>query len=179
MHPIDERLGRVVDVAIDDELLYVGDWRGVHTFRYDVERRAPILTFDQRTLSLGSRSDSEKSLERSVRLINEGTLPAKIPEVGVSGPGFELVDSIPSVLEPGESLDIKVGYAQSEENARGLLTVCDSTGPRTVKLKANEKTYGKGKSAPDVVLQLTDGGSRWRLEDQRGKPVLLVYFATF
>ena len=173
------KMGRAMSVTMDSQRIFVGDWRGVHTFQFDVKRMAPILTFRQRTLSLGS-STGEGGREATVRLTNEGERPAAIFATGITGEGFEQIGPSPPTLGPGESANVTVRLSSDmAEQSHGVFTVCGSTGPVTLKLKGNAQQFGKGKDAPNVVLQLTDGKTQWKLEEHRGKPVLLVYFATF
>ena len=50
--------------------------------------------------------------------------------------------------------------------------------PLALPLTANRPGFVVGDKPPDVIAALLDGGT-WNLDEQKGKVVLLAYFATF
>ena len=173
-------MGRSLNVTMDAKRIFVGDWKGVHSFDYDINRESPVLAFEQRTLALGLSPTGKTDTKASVRLTNEGEHEATLFAMGTAGEGFEHVGPSPPVLGPGESADFIFRLSNElEAETRGLFTVCGPTGPVSLKLKANAQHFGKGKDAPNVALELIDEKTRWELKEHRGKPVLMVYFATF
>ena len=174
-------MGRALSVALRDDALFVGDWTGVHILRPHPTRRAPHAAFDRGVAKLGSVKPGE-SARVEVTIRNEGRAPLLVSEGGFQGDGFK--GEIPSFsLQPKESKLLSVTFTPTDEStdSRGTLVLCtnDPDAPElTLPLRANPSKFGVGRPLPDIGLTLQDR-KPWLLSEERGKPVLLAYFATF
>ena len=85
-------------------------------------------------------------------------------------------------LEPNAQAAVEIRYApEAGADSSGCMAVlADDPDEPTLKIEllGNEPAAGLGQQAPEVVARLVDGGV-WRLSEQRGKVVVLSYFATF
>ena len=175
-----EPSSRVLGMSGLGDRVFVGEWTGLYTYQLHPKRMAPHLSASRGRLDF-DRTQVGKKSSRSLHIKNEGTAALIISSLQTSGDGFAVLDGSHSV-EPGRALSIDVSFQPSSSaQATGELVV-QSNDPDEQEARfaliGNQTGLAVGDVAPDVSLALVDGG-QWRLSEQRGKVVVLAYFATF
>lgn len=171
----DAPFSRVLGIAAHGKYAFIGEWTGMYAYELHAERTAPALALESTTMAFSAAGREGLLVE------NHGTAPLRLEGFDVEGPGFA-VEEAPSVLPPGGSRVLQVSYVPSgEAKAEGQLLIRSNDPDRgvvPVALKAGGGGVTVGVAAPETILELLDGGT-WKLSEQRGKVVLLAYFATF
>ncbi|MBL4633314.1 MAG: hypothetical protein JKY56_05555 [Kofleriaceae bacterium] len=170
---------RILGVAIRDGIVYAGEWQGFYSLRFHPDREAPDIFASVRSVAFGKVAAGEKD---AIALIvgNQGTAPLVAWQLQLPSP-FSL-DKSAAVIAPGEVEVFEVLLEPSEdvELRKELQIWSDDPDdkPLVLPLTANRPGFVVGDKPPDVIAALLDGGT-WNLSEQKGKVVLLAYFATF
>ena len=162
-------------VAAADHRAWVGDWTAVGGYELDTSIRTPVLSAAPDTLFLAP--DQE---EISLALRNDGPADATLLawDASDSASNFTLqAASIPS----GNSEAGLLFWPTDLGNGTVCIASDDPASPALeiqVVRENDHLSIPLGTSAPDFVLNDLDGET-YRLSEQLGHPVLLVYFATW
>ena len=154
---------------------YVADWGYLSLWGADGDAPAPDL--EPAVTELFLREEGE---ERSVALQNLGAATLDIVGATVDDEAFSLtIDRLH--VEPGEFATLGVRFEGGEADATLCVASNDADAPV---LSIALHTGGSGDSAavgePAIDFALEDlDGVTWRLSEQLGHPVVLVYFATW
>ena len=183
--PDDERrlvTSRTLGVAARDDVMFVGNWHVIYSYRVHPERVAPNLLLPEEInlLDFGPVAPGG-SANVPLQVVNQGTAPLTVSEVSTDSPLFT-VEPRRLQLEPGEAATLSVTYtaaAPRQEAATLRITSDDPDHPlRTGYLVGNQPGLGVGKPLPETTLTLVDGGE-WSSSEAKGQVILLAYFATF
>ena len=176
----DKPNSRTVAVALRDDIFVVGEWFGVHTLRVAADAGAPDIEIRHELVDVGSVPVGEAATT-TVRVDNVGNRPLGLGLIKPSEPTFTATPASATV-PPGAHVDVTVTFRPTHgDTALAYLVICsDDPDEDTtlIKLRGNSSWEALGKPAPEVRLALLDG-TPWTLSAQRGRPVLLAYFANF
>lgn len=174
---------RVLGIAARGDTAFIGEWTGMYTYKLHPERRAPDLQPGELVIELGPVPVGQSRSE-TLTIENPGNATLQISKLDITGQGMSVQ---PSSLEvpPGRSSVVQVTYdsppGPGPVPLEATLTL-HSNDPdesvQTIAVRANTGLLTMGKPAPEVEVALFGGGD-WKLSEQRGKVVLLAYFATF
>ena len=162
--------------ALEDRL-FLADWNALSIFESDASRRAPEARLNRDQVYLGG-----DLTQATFELSNRGSAPLVIS-------GATLEDDRLSVafdrleVAPQETA---TGYVWVEEGALELdSALCVATNDPDQPLQelrvsstSGDSNVTIGEDAPDFTLRDLDG-QFWTLSEQRGRPVVLCYFATW
>lgn len=176
--PRPDALGRVLDVALKDGLLYMAEWAAPQVHRVVPEVDAPDA-FTTRTIEM-LRTPIGETRSVGAFLQNLGRTPLTIEDINVDPP-FEVSISGREVA-PGRSqlIDIQI-TPDTSGPARGevrILTNDPDEPDLRIDVLVNQPGLRVGDEVPDLVFTDLEGNER-SLRELRGRPVLLAYFATF
>ena len=167
---------RAMGLAARDSLIYVADWAAFEIYDYvggrapDIEVEAPPLLFAR----------SRRSYPVQIR--NLGQEPLHIERVGFTSQDFALEGEPPDDLEPGQTAEITVRYAAQLFTPQFAKLQIESDDPdeKLIELSMFVSNYrfGVGDTAVPFTLEDTQGETH-RLEDYRGRIVVLVFFASW
>ncbi len=169
---------RTLAAAAAGDRVYAGEWEGLHVFQLDRNLVGPELT--PHDLHLDWAADGAEQTA-TLTLTNEGQQPLVLDGVDVPDDGWT-VYPIEAELLAGASERLTVHYAGGEESQRGalILHTNDPDEPTTaIDLRVGGDGVFVGDPAPDLTATAVNTGETLTLSDQRGKVVILSYFATF
>jgi len=171
-----------VSVMVRRDEVFVGDWFGLHVFRFHPDRKeAPDIYFDPAAVDFGNPGDGEQ-VERSLRIENHGNAPLAISGVTTLDGAFSVRPPVKRTVAPGGGTvyQLQLNDPKRRPVATRLFIETDDPdeGTSQLALQSNLQPNQPGAPAPEVVAQLLNG-KEWKLSQQRGHPVLLAYFATF
>ena len=171
-------LGRILDVTLRDNTLFMAEWAGVQAHQIIPEARAPDIELTS-TLEF-ARTEAGEETFASLVVRNIGERPLRVEDIDLQAPFF--VDSSSFEVPPGGQRLLEIRFAPNASgpaNSRLTVKSDDPDEPNAVtELVANQAGLQKGDRVPDLTF--TDlSGFTHRLSDVRGQPVLLAYFATF
>lgn len=162
-------------VAADDDVAWVGDWTAIESWAVDRQADSPELELASSEVLLSADGGH---VETSITNLGGGRLQL----AGATTSDERLtVEVSASTLEPGESARVRLGFAADGQplDATVCLASNDADGPtQTIRVSTGANDPHVGQPAPDFVLPGIDGTS-YRLSEQLGHPVMLVYFATW
>ena len=172
---------RVLGIAAAGTTVYVGEWTGLYSYRFHPERQAPDIWLGRRLIEFPRVAAG--AVDAAVVIVrNEGTKPLVIDQLKVTGGPFSVAESPPITIAPGGADVLEVVYRPDgdvfREGTLELRSDDPDEGITRLDLAGNRPGAGVGDVAPEVVVNLLDGG-QWRLSEQRGRVVVLAYFATF
>jgi hypothetical protein len=159
-------------VAASGEDAFVADWGYMRRYSAEPSIQAPDLDLSAERIHV---SDSGGSRTLVLRNLGSGELAL----TGAVGEGVELWFSRPTI-PPGGEASMRVEYAGGGVDS----TVCIASNDPDMPVHLLEVTSDGGsgsqlgEAAPDFVLTALDG-MEYTLSEHRGKPVVLVYFATW
>jgi len=172
---------RVLGMSGIGDQVYVGEWTGMHRYRLFPDKKAPHINVGEIRIDFDRQSAGNES-STSLLVTNEGNAPLELPKVSVTGESFSTVPLESDVVEAGQTMAIEIHFTPtSDKEHTGELKISSNDpddGEIRIPLVGNHKGLSVGDPAPEVSLALINGG-KWKLSDQRGKIVLLSYFATF
>ncbi len=110
-------------------------------------------------------------------LTNRGTAPLELH--GAHGEGVTITAEALEIA-PGDSTRLWVDWDGTTAFGDRICLVSNAPNERQLRLEltVDDGSAGYGITAPDFVLEDTDGNT-WQLGEQRGSPVLLAWFATW
>ncbi len=178
----EEKSSRVLGMAGVGDTVFVGEWTGLYTYQLHADRVAPHITADRHRVDF-DRAKPGQTVTKTLRIENEGSSILYLTSATTTANGFSAaVDHQPSSIAPGHSLPVLVSFSPTgNEPSEGELILRSNDpddGELRIPLIGNQRGLAIGDRAPEITLALLDGG-QWRLSEQRGKIVLLAYFATF
>ena len=177
--PTPSPLGRVLDVDLHDGVIYMAEWQGPQAHRIIDEVAAPDV-FVAATLEL-PRTAAGVVSSAGLFVQNLGERPLSVDEVTIEAP-FTVSLSGANPIDPDRAALLEVVYeAPDTQPATATLSIRTNDPDEPVSsilVQVNQPGLRSGDPAPD--LSFTDlNGFTHTLAAQRGKPVLLAYFATF
>jgi peroxiredoxin len=171
---------RVRGVAVRGDVVALADWGRFETYRARRGFAAPYLDVPDEPLSFG-RVAAGAARRAFVTVENLGLAPAARVVAAVDGPAFA-VSPAEFSLGVGESRELQIDLSAPDETPRlgALRLATGGVEPATASLalSANARGVEPGDVAPDESASLTDGRA-WRSADERGHPLLMVYFSTW
>ncbi len=171
---------RVLGIAARNGFGFLGEWTGMYVYQLRPEITAPDIFIHRRDARFGSVSVGDTDAV-VVLIENQGSAPLDIWSLDTNDSRFS-VSPTQLQLAPGETQAVEVTFtANTDEPTFATLTLTSDDpdeSTRTVSLSANRGGFRVGDLAPEIVVDLDDGGT-WRLSDHRGSVVLAAYFATF
>lgn len=173
---------RTLGVAAAGNVLFVGNWHVIYSYRVHPERVAPnlLLPEDVHLTDFGPVPVGATATV-PLAITNQGTAPLTLFKTSIENPAFK-VEPRQARIAAGDTVTLSLTYtAAGPETESGLLELWsdDPLSPvRTGYLVANQPGLGVGKPLPETTLALVDGG-QWSSFDARGQVTLLAYFATF
>lgn len=171
---------RVLGVGAYGDYAFAGEWTGLHALQLFPDRVAPDLWVGEREIDFGVVPAGDEDAV-AVAIENQGRARLAVWSIETTDRRFS-VDRDQVVVEPGQVAVVEVRVRpDGDAEVRGqlkLLSDDPDDGERTIDLRVNRPGVGVGDPAPEVAVQLLDGG-QWRLSDHAGQVVLLAYFATF
>jgi hypothetical protein len=178
--PVSRGFPRVLGIGANGQHAYLGEWTGLYSYRLTPERSAPDLQPSQRTVRLNGVADGSEAAFALI-LTNQGNAPLVAWSLSTTEGPFSVSPS-ELHLEPNAQAAVEIRYAPEAgaDTSACMAVLSDDPDEPTLKIEllGNEPAAGLGQQAPEVVARLVDGGV-WRLSEQRGKVVVLSYFATF
>jgi hypothetical protein len=162
-------------VAAASDRAYVADWAYLAIYQTFFDKTAPDLAPATTSIYVTAEAQAVITLD------NLGNAPLSL--IGAdSGSGDVIVEFSADSIAPGASAKMGVTYTgSSAESVSICLATDDPDEPEwifEVTTGAIGSNTGLGAEAPDFTLTGIDGQS-YTLSDQRGKPVVLAYFATW
>ena len=155
---------------------WVGDWTAVSGYRARAERSQSTIVAQPDTLRLATDRQTTR-----LDLLNVGAIDGEIVRWNASEVAASLEFSRSSVPAFGGSLTVELSWPESSDNGQLCIETTDPTTPTiNVNVQRSDQSLSipLGAAAPDFELPTLDG-TRVRLSEQLGHPVLLVYFATW
>ena len=177
---IPKQSGRVLDVAIRDNTIFMAEWAQIQAHQIVPDAQsADILTSAQVELP---RTAAGATGRGTVAVENLGERELEIVVVSIDPPFTATVSD--HRVAPGSGALISLTVTPtSDDVVRGLLTVLsnDPDEPEMlIPVRANLPGLRTGDVVPSgIAFTELDTGIERRLDDQRGSVVLLAYFATF
>ena len=164
-------------VDADDDGAYVADWGRLTQLTLDRSLPAPEADFSRQEIFYASGND-----EIDLGLRNRGSVPLQIVGMGVDDPRFR-VETDRRDVASGEKAHLRLLFMDDGEPIDAELCVATNDPDEPVKrIPIQSNPPGAevqiGSVAPDFVLRDVDGNLH-KLSEQRGHPVVLVYFATW
>ncbi len=176
----DAAVSRVLGMSGIGDKVYVGEWSGLYSYTLHADRKAPHISTSEMRLDF-ERTPIGATSKARIIVSNEGSSPLVLETAKTSGTGFS-VTSEAATLSPGKFVFVEVVFSPTSAGSQTGELVLRSNDPDDselrVPLEGNHEELQVGDLAPEVSLALIDGG-QWKLSEQRGKVVLLSYFATF
>ncbi|MGE3508393.1 MAG: DUF1573 domain-containing protein [Vicinamibacterales bacterium] len=173
---------RTLGVAAHGDVMFVGNWHVIYSYRVFPDRMAPglLLPEEINLVDFGPVA-AGASATVPVKVANQGTAPLTVFDVSTSNPSYTVTPS-QLRLEPGGAATLSVTYrASGTDQQTGILFVRSDDPDNAVRagyFVANQPGLGLGKALPETTVDLVDGG-QWSLSEAKGKVTLLAYFATF
>jgi hypothetical protein len=160
-------------IAARDNRVVVADWAYLHIYEADPSIIAPDMAPSSTKVYLPEGG----SVSLSVSNLGGGPLSL----LGGEAPGV-LVESDRTTIGSGRQASIRLSFTGAAADTVACLSSDDPDEPdHYIEIVATEPGgpgAGVGSAAPDFTLEDLDGQSL-TLSDQRGKPVVLAYFATW
>lgn len=162
-------------VAAASDRAYVADWAYLALYQTDIDRTAPDLSPASTALYVTAAAQTVLELD------NLGNAPLRL--LGAEVPSGDIIVEFSSdTIDVGETAQMGITYTGSSAEQ---VTVCVATNDPDeptwdfeVTTGAIGSNAGLGGEAPDFTLTGIDGKT-YTLSDQRGRPVVLAYFATW
>jgi hypothetical protein len=175
---------RTLGVAARDDVMFVGNWHQIYSYRVIPSRTAPSLSLSEE-INLIDFGPVARGSSATVPLTvtNQGTAALTVLSASADKPQFTVTPSqirIPA----GKTATLTLKYtAASAEKETALLRIKsdDPIEPdRVGYLVGNQPGLGIGRALPETKVNLVDGG-QWSSTstEAKGKVTLLAYFATF
>jgi hypothetical protein len=159
------------------DLIFSGEWQGVHALRYHPDLGGPELTTSEQLVRVAADGEAQTAV---VVLTNEGTKTLEIS--GVTPPEGWSTGTETVSLESGESTELTMTHPGSTEAEHDDL-VFETNDPdeteTVIEVRLGSSKIFLGDEAPNFSYTGLNTDEVHQLSDQRGKVVMLSYFATF
>ncbi len=176
---VPQGFSRVLGVGAANGTVFMGEWTGLYAYRFEPSV-TPDIWAAERSIDFGA-VPAGSTATAALILRNLGQAPLVAWDIATTDAAFS-VSQTQLVLGPGEADAIEVSFSPgNDDEQRACLAVRSDDPddqPLVIELGGNLPSLGVGDPAPDVEVQLVGGGT-WRLDEQRGKVVVMAYFATF
>jgi peroxiredoxin len=176
---------RTAGVAAVDDVMFVGNWHLIHSFRVHADRLAPNLDlpentnpFDLGPVVVGSSKTAQ------IQVGNQGTAPLTLVNNWTEGTAFTVEPRQVAIPAGGKAL-LSVTYtptvATAESSYLHLLSDDPAQPSRVAYLTGNRPGLGVGVALPETTVTLVDGTTQWSSTSaaNKGSVTLIAYFATF
>ncbi|MFB3814167.1 MAG: choice-of-anchor D domain-containing protein [Terriglobales bacterium] len=174
---------RSLSVAAHEDVVFVGNWMTPYSYRIFPERSAPSLLLPESAsmVDFGPVTPGH-SKTISVDVSNQSmSVPLTVYDIRAEGKSFSVEPKTINIA-PGSTATLSVTFRPATSNAEVGTVKLSSDDPsepsRVLRLRGNRGGAGVGKPLPETRVQLLDG-SEWSSNQNRGKVMLLAYFATF
>lgn len=176
---------RTAGVAGIDDVMFVGNWHLIHTYRVHADRLAPNLDlpeninpFDLGPVEVGSSKTAQ------IQVGNQGTAPLTLVNNWTEGTAFTVEPRQVAIPAGGKallSITYKPTAATAESSYLHLLSDDPAQPSRTAYLTGNRPGLGIGVALPETTVTLVDGTTQWSSTSasNKGSVMLIAYFATF
>jgi len=172
---------RTLSVAAHDDFVFVGNWMAPYSYRVYPDRSAPSLLLPESAALVDfGPVNAGQSKTISIDVSNQSTSePLTLYDIRAEGAPFS-VGPKTIRIPPGSSAELSVAFKPTTTNAEIGTVRFSSDDPsessRMLRLRANRPGAGVGKPVPETRVELLDG-SEWSSQQNKGKVILLVYFA--
>ena len=163
-------------VAAGDGVAWVGDWSRLQSWQASPDVLAPDLELSVTTMLLDTTGD-----EITLTLHNVGGAALSLvgAELGDDRLGLEVSAD---TIAPGDSAQLRLTYAGGDDLQSSLCLASNDPDTPTLSVEVHTGAGGNheaiGEPAIDFALEDLDGSTHV-LSEQLGRPVVLVYFATW
>ncbi len=168
---------RTFSVAASGDRVVAATWTGVHVLTWDPAAVGPEITLS--TSEIAAPADGGPH-DATVVVTNEGQLPLHVTDLKTPGPWTGQPRAF--TLEPGQAQEVAFhtdgSAAVSLDEARFLSDDPDEPKARLLARVGADAVF-VGDPALDFTYVALNTGTTHTLSEQRGKVVLLSYFATF
>jgi hypothetical protein len=174
---------RILGIAARGNVVFVGNWHVLHSFRLFPERAAPWLRLAEESLLVDfGQVAAGETARRDLPITNEGTVPLAVLNAWVAGDAFE-VEPARLSIPPGETATLSLTFrpaalARKEEGYLQILSDDPMTPRRAAYLVGNQPGLSVGMELPETRATLLDG-TEWSSTETRGTVTVLAFFATF
>jgi hypothetical protein len=174
---------RTLGVAARGDVMFVGNWHQIYSYRVVPNRVAPSLALPEE-INLIDFGPVAQGASASVplTLTNQGTAPLTVTGVSSDKPQFTATPSQARIL-PGKTSTLTLTYTASTTEKETSLLHIKSDDPaepsRAGYLVGNQPGLGVGRKLPETTINLVDGGQWSSTKEAKGQVTLLAYFATF
>jgi hypothetical protein len=163
-------------IAANADLAYVADWAWLSSFQRGSLDPSPDLAISTTQLFIDQAGEQSR-----VQLTNLGDAPVTLGTASSTDDRLSIWAET-TEIQVDQSIDLRIDYSGGGDlNATICLSSSDPDEPQ-VQIQVVDGPAGDqlslGAEAPDFELEDTEG-NLLRLSDQRGRPVVLVYFATW
>ncbi len=162
-------------VAAADDIAWIADWTALEGWAVDRDAGSPEVEISSMTVLLSADGGTTE-----IELANLGG--GDLHLLGATTSDDRLaVEATADTLAPGETATLRLTFAGDGEDldATVCLATDDPDGPLVVlDVGTGSDDPYVGLAAPDFALPGIDGET-YRLSEQLGHPVMLVYFATW
>lgn len=162
-------------VAAEDDVAWVADWTALEGWAVDRDAGSPEAELSSTTVLLSPDGGTEE-----IDIANLGGGDLHLTGATTSDDRLD-VEVSADTLAPGETATLRLAFAGdgNELDATVCLATDDPDGPLvTLEVGTGSDDPYVGLAAPDFALPGIDGET-YRLSEQLGHPVMLVYFATW
>lgn len=176
---------RTAGIAGAGDVMFVGNWHLIHTFRVHADRLAPNLDVPEDTLPFDlGHVELGSSKTATLEVGNQGTANLALFDNWTEGTAFTVAPKQVQI-PPGEKALLSITYkptaATAETSYLHLLSDDPAQPSRMAYLTGNRPGLGVGSPLPSTNVTLVDGTTEWSstAEGNKGHVMLLAYFATF
>ncbi len=171
-------LGRILDVALKDDTIFMAEWSGPQSHRIIRGVDAPDLVTAS-SLELSRTAPSETTATTLV-VENIGAKTLEIERLSIGAPFT--VELTPTEIPAGGRALATVRFTPDSTDGQESILTLKSNDPdepeHRIPVVGNQPGLRPGDEVPELTFTDLDGFTH-RLRDLRGRPVLLAYFATF
>lgn len=177
-----EVTSRTLGVAAVGDVMFVGNWHQIYSYRVHRDRTAPnmLLPEEINLVDFGPVKPGE-SASLPVKVTNQGTAPLTVTKAGTNSANFTVTPA-QLRIQPGQAAELTFTYKAASADKDTAILQVESDDPdnrlRAGYLVANQAGLGVGKALPQTTVNLVDGG-QWSSTEAKGQVTLLAYFATF
>ena len=163
-------------VTAEADRVYVADWAWVSSYQRVQDGPAPDLDPATNHVLLNEDGDQVE-----IELFNFGNAELILGTASTNDSRLSIWTDSPTIA-PGDSQRLRVDYSGGGNLIAEICLSSSDPDDNQIRIQVQDRPTddlaGLGSEAPDFELEDLDGVLH-RLSDQRGRPVVLVYFATW
>lgn len=173
---------RILGIAADKDVVYVGNWHLVYSWRLNADRKAPNIRLPEASelMDFGQVKPGATA-QLPFDVTNQGTAPLTLDHNWVQGSAFT-VSPEQVRIPPGGSARLTLTYKPTHTTKDEGYLQLPSDDPqqplRKAYLVGNQPGVSMGMQLPATDAVLLDGAP-WSSNEIQGKVTLIEYFATF